>query len=51
MPWPVAGKPSSGLIKLVTGAVTGHREGLDPRSGERDPVAAHGQITKSIVAF
>jgi acyl-coenzyme A thioesterase PaaI-like protein len=30
--------------------VTAHRDGLDPRSGERDPVAAHGQITKSIVA-
>ncbi|MCD2195672.1 hypothetical protein LQ327_20075 [Actinomycetospora endophytica] len=32
-------------------AVTAHREGIDPRSGERDPEIAHGQITKSIVGI
>ncbi len=39
----------SRALAFVT--VTAHREGVDDRSGERDPAVAHSQITKSIVAF
>lgn len=32
-------------------AVTAHREGIDRRTGEHDPVIASAQVTKSVVPF